>query len=505
MLAKVFSAAHMGIDAYLVEVEVDIFWGLPGVHLVGLPDTAVQESRERVRSAIKNSGFDFPGQRITINMAPANTRKSGPVFDLAIALGMLLASEQILSSRHLNTVIIGELSLDGSIRPIHGTLAFAQAAREAGKQHILLPAQNAAEAALIAEVQAYPVKTLREAAAWLCNQQNIEPTPFQIRPSAGRQRSLDYAHVKGQSYAKRGLEIAAAGGHNALMIGPPGSGKTMLAQRLPSILPPLNFEEALEATRIHSIHGLLHAETTLIQERPFRAPHHSISCSGLIGGSSMPRPGEVSLAHHGVLFLDELLEFRRSALEMLRQPLEDRRVTISRAQTSLVFPASFMLIASMNPCPCGFYSDPEQACRCTPRQRERYWHKLSGPILERIDVHLEVPRLNHRDLLRHTEAESSEQIQKRVLSARKRQEQRFKSDKLFFNAQMSPELVKKHCRLDAESLKLMEQTLKRFYLSARSFDRILKMARTIADLADSTEIQTLHLAEAVQFRVQGWQ
>jgi len=502
MLAKVFSASILGIDAYLVEVEVDIFWGLPGIHLVGLPDTAVQESRERVRSAIKHSGFQFPGQRITINMAPANTRKSGPAFDLAIALGMLIASEQLNSPWAADSLIIGELSLDGSIRPVQGTLAFAMAARANNKPYLLVPRQNAPEAAVVEGIQVYAVDHLEQAAHLISDLKagsvfkSSETISTPIISS-----DLDYAEVKGQQYAKRGLEIAAAGGHNLLMVGPPGSGKTMLARRLPGILPPMSFEESLETSRIHSISGLLKPGIGLIQARPFRAPHHSVSNAGLVGGSSIPRPGEVSLAHHGVLFLDELLEFRREALEVLRQPLEDAQVTISRAQLSLTFPADFMFVASMNPCPCGFRGDNGHICHCTDKQVERYWGKLSGPLLDRIDIHLEVPRLQSQEMLQVQTAESSAHIQQRVIRARKTQLKRFLKQPIFCNAQMSPRELKKHCELSQNAKDLIKQAIQRLGLSARSYDRTLKLARTIADLDAEKNIHLKHLAEAIQFRV----
>jgi magnesium chelatase family protein len=501
MLAKIFSAAILGIDAYLVEVEVDIFWGLPGISMVGLPDAAVQESKERVRSAIKHSGFQFPAQRITINMAPANTRKSGPVFDLAVATGILAASEQ-LAQQHLDEyVLVGELSLDGSLRPVQGVLPVAISALKAGKRKMLVPVQNVKEAALVKGLEVYPVTNLAMAVEILEQRSQQKPAVFSLEPrleSIGTE--MDYSEVKGQAYAKRGLEIAAAGGHNVLMLGPPGSGKTMLARRLPSILPPLSFEEALETSKLYSICGRLNGEG-LIQERPFRSPHHSVSTAGLVGGGAgIPKPGEISLAHHGVLFLDELLEFKREVLEVLRQPLEDAVVTIARAQLSLTYPANFMLIASLNPCPCGFRGDNLKACVCTKLQVERYWNKLSGPLLDRIDLYLEVPRLGNQELLNSSPCESSIQIQARILEARKYQLQRFEGSNTPCNAQLKPAQIRQYCRLDKSCSQLMLQAIQRLNLSARAFDRVLKVARTIADLGLSQEIELSHLAEALQFR-----
>lgn len=503
MLAKAYSSAILGVDAYIVAVEVDIAFGLPGISVVGLPDTAVQESKERVRSALKNSGYIFPPQRITINMAPANTRKSGPVFDLAIALAILAASEQLPSTGLEQSVFVGELSLDGSIRPVSGVLPFAIAAQAEGYQHLFVPCENAQEASLVEGLRVYPITHLREAVQLLGEACPIDKA-YQRQPLLSASpllMGLDFSEVKGQAYAKRGLEITAAGGHNLIMVGPPGSGKTMLARRLPTILPALTFAEALEASKIYSISGRLGLNQGLLPTRPFRAPHHSISNAGLIGGSSHPKPGEVSLAHHGVLFLDELLEFRREVLEVLRQPLEDGVVTISRAQFSLTYPAAFMLIASMNPCPCGYRGDRLKPCVCTPHQIARYWGKLSGPLLDRVDIHLEVPRLEEQMMIAPTPSESSAQIRERVERARTLQRERFAGQDILCNAHMQPRHLRTFCSLDARSQQLLQQALQRLHLSARAYDRILKVARTIADLDAAEGIQAQHVAEAIQLRV----
>ncbi len=493
MLAKVSSAAILGVDAFEVQVEIDISGGLPSFMVVGLPDTAVQESRERVRAAVRNAGFPFPVSRIVVNLAPADVRKEGPTFDLPIALAVLAAQGIIPQKALENTVISGELALNGSIRPIKGAINIALYAAQAGLQRVLVPPDNAAEAAIFKNVEVYAPETLLEATEFLQGRKSLNSAILMSVDAP--EKHLDLQDVKGQVAAKRALEICAAGAHNLLMTGPPGSGKTMLARRLPGLLPPLIREEAIEVTRIHSIAGVLQ-QSGLIQHPVFRAPHHTVSNAGLIGGGSIPKPGEVSLAHHGILFLDEFPEFSRNALEVLRQPLEDGIVTISRARAALTFPARFILIASQNPCPCGYYGDTKKECTCSPTMRQRYRERVSGPLLDRIDLRLTVPRLSAEDLLNIPQGETSEIVRKRVLAARELSVSR----QGVANAQLSGKTLEKHAVLEGSAETFARSVVKQLSLSGRGFDRLRKVSRTIADLAGEDIISEAHVAEAVSYR-----
>ena len=510
MLARVFSCGVIGLDGVVIEVEVDSSNGQSKVLIVGLPDAAVQESRERVQSAIKNSGFMFPRKRVTVNLAPADVRKEGPAYDLPIAVGVLAASRQINPIKLEKSIVVGELSLDGTLRHVRGVLPMAALARQEGFQRIIVPKIDAMEASLIPDLEIIAVESLSQLASWLQGEVEIEiPKPSFVNDELSSQFRTDFQEIKGQEHVKRALEVAAAGGHNVMLIGPPGSGKTLMARAMPSIMPNMTIDEALDVTRIYSVADQLPADTPLMRTRPFRSPHHTISHAGLVGGGNWPHPGEISLAHRGVLFLDELPEFGSRVLEVMRQPMEDKVVTISRAQGSLTFPANFQLIGAMNPCPCGYYGDPVKTCTCALGMVQKYQKRISGPMLDRFDIHVEVPRVEYDKLTNQRLGESSATIRERVEIARQRQISRFSIEKvaednhkpgMTSNADMGVGEIRKFCKLDDSGETLMRAAMRQLQLSARAFHRVLKLARTIADLAGSENIAPNHLAEALQYR-----